>query len=148
MPVQPSAAIRDSSGNTAASVLPPAVGREQQRVLAAQERLDRRLAAAAAGAASPRVLTTWCRSDRVQQVERRSQVAGRCRPRDVACGVAFDVGQLRRPHGQRVVPPRVEVVELVDPVEDVADQLLQEHPRRDADLAAEAAGDRSASCAR
>ena len=37
---------------------------------------------------------------------------------------------------------RVEVLELVDPVQDVGDQLLQEHPGRDADLAAERPGDR------
>ena len=37
--------------------------------------------------------------------------------------------------------PRVEVVELVDAVEHVGDQLLQEEPRRDADLAAQAPGD-------
>ena len=41
--------------------------------------------------------------------------------------------------GQGVVPPRVEVGELVDPVQHVGDQLLQEQPRGDADPAAELA---------
>ena len=43
--------------------------------------------------------------------------------------------------GQGVVPARVEVLELVDAVEDVGDQLAQKQARRDADLAAERAGD-------
>ena len=42
---------------------------------------------------------------------------------------------------QLVVLGRVEVVELVDPVQHVRDQLLQEQPGGDADLAAELAGD-------
>ncbi len=47
----------------------------------------------------------------------------------------------RAGQGERVVPAGVEVGELVDPVEHVCDQLAQEQPRRDADLAAELAGD-------
>ena len=40
------------------------------------------------------------------------------------------------------MPARVEVGELVDPVQDVGDQLLQEHPRRDPDLPAQRPGHR------
>jgi hypothetical protein len=36
----------------------------------------------------------------------------------------------------------VEVGVLVDPVEDVADQLLEEHPRGDPDLTTQVTGDR------
>ena len=61
---------------------------------------------------------------------------------DVAArGVAFDLGQLGVDDGERVVAARVEVGELVDPVEHVADELLEEQARGDADLAAELAGD-------
>ena len=55
--------------------------------------------------------------------------------------LALDVGELSGRDRQRVVATGVEVGELVDPVEDVADELAQEQPRRDADLAAELAGD-------
>lgn len=37
---------------------------------------------------------------------------------------------------QLVVPPRVEVIELVDPVENITDELLEEDARCDSDLAA------------
>src|SRR6266508_3011653 len=57
-------------------------------------------------------------------------------------GVAFDGGELAVDDGEPVVAAGVEVGELVDPVQDVADELLQEHPGGDADAAAEVAGDR------
>ena len=57
-------------------------------------------------------------------------------------GIALHIGQFRIAHGQRVVGPRVEVGELVDPVEDLADQLLQEKARCHPDAAAQPPGHR------
>ena len=42
---------------------------------------------------------------------------------------------------QLVVFGRVEVLELVDPIQNIRDQLLEEQPRGDPDLSAELAGD-------
>src|SRR5262245_14549431 len=55
--------------------------------------------------------------------------------------VAFHVGQLVPGNGELVMDPRVELLELVDPVEDVPDELLQEDPRGDADLPAQVTAD-------
>jgi hypothetical protein len=57
-------------------------------------------------------------------------------------GVALGVCQLGGGDGQLVVLARVEVVELGGPVQDVGDQLAEENPGRDADLAAQFARDR------
>lgn len=57
-------------------------------------------------------------------------------------GVPFHVGQFVAADGQPVVLPRVEVVELVDPVQHVPYQLLQEEARCHPHLAAERTADR------
>ena len=59
MPRQPSAAIRDSSGNIAASVLPPAVGASSRQSSPARTGST---AASCSGRrpGQPSVLTMWC----------------------------------------------------------------------------------------
>ena len=74
-------------------------------------------------------------SSRSRQVELDVVGAGPRRTGQ-ARGVAFLLGQLACRHGQRVVLAGIEVSELVDPVQDIGDELLQEHAGRDADLAA------------
>ena len=54
--------------------------------------------------------------------------------------LAFGVGQLPVVDRQGVVAPGVEVAELVDAVEDVADKLAQENPRGDAHFAPQPTG--------
>ncbi len=72
-----------------------------------------------------------------------SEVQARRRRPRTACpaGILFDAGQLTLGDRQPEVPSRVEVGVLVDPVEDLADQLLEEDPRGDPDLAPEVARD-------
>src|SRR5680860_1788602 len=55
-------------------------------------------------------------------------------------GVPFDVGQLIRPQGQRIVLSRIEVLELVDSVKHITHQFLEEYPRGDSHATAERAG--------
>src|SRR5947209_5169824 len=62
---------------------------------------------------------------------------------DRGCGsrVAFDLGEFAINDGEPVVARGVEVDELIDTVEHIAHELLEEHARCDAYLAAELAGD-------
>src|SRR5699024_3774091 len=58
-----------------------------------------------------------------------------------ASEVAFDVEELGVVDGQLVIASGVEFVVEIDAVEDIADEVLEEEPWGDADLAAESAGD-------
>lgn len=60
-------------------------------------------------------------------------------PTGAATGDLLLGGELPGAQGQGVVHPRIEVRELVDPVKDVGDELLEEDPRRDPDPAAQPA---------
>ena len=89
----------------------------------------------------------WCCSDRVQPVERSLTAApARCRRRRGRAAAALRSTSVSSPsvHGQRVVLARVEVGELVDPVEHVGDELLEEHAAgATPTLPPSAAGDRA-----
>ncbi len=77
--------------------------------------------------------------DRVQQVGGGSGHRSRAMSSALAALRSTSVISAVR-HRERVVLAGVEVGELVDPVEHVADELLQEEAGRDADLAAQSAG--------
>src|ERR1039458_2685627 len=125
--------MAESKGNTAASVLPPAVGATIRQ--SAPERTGS-TAASCSGLSrdQPRELTTWYSTAGFRPVPApvvTSQVQvdlvdGSGRPVVVAKvgGLAFRVRQFGRVHRERVVAPGVEVGELVDPVQDV-DEFAQ-----------------------
>src|SRR4051794_23721699 len=56
-------------------------------------------------------------------------------------GRSLDLGQLIVGNRQRVVLPRVEVWELINPIENVCDKLLQEYARCNSDSASKRARD-------
>src|SRR4051812_31712942 len=120
--------MRESNGNSADSVLPPAVGALRMACSPASSGViaccwsGRRLR-------QPNVATMWCWSAGCSA----SKLSGRSRE------IEFDVvgarRDARRPlfgghlcvgDGQRVVAPRMEVRELIDAVEHVPDELAQE----------------------
>ncbi len=155
MPYQEPAAIRLSSGNMAASVLPPAVGASSS----ASPPPSRGRIAACCQARNPghcSVLTMWCSttgcsSSASGAFTARRRPADRRRPGallvvqvqgDVAGrgGVAFDVRELGGGDHQRVVAARVEGRMVVDAIEDV-DEFLQIQPRGDADPAGDRVGE-------
>ena len=95
--------------------------------------------APAAATRQPRELTTWCcRAGWSRSKAAMSQVQLDVVDRRRPAAARSTRGQLAVGDRQAVVPPRVEVGELVDPVEHVGDELLEEQPRGDADLAARA----------
>src|SRR3954462_3312759 len=90
----------------------------------------------------PRALTTWCcKAGWSRSKAAMSDIQLDVVDRGGPTRRALDAGQLAVGDGQAIVPPRVEVGVLVDAVEHVADELLEEDPRRDPDLAPEVASD-------
>src|SRR5580704_5205553 len=153
VPDQPCVSIAVSSGKIAASVLPPAVG-ARSSASAPSSTGPTAWSCSARSDCQPKVLTMWCTTTGCSrssaelmttpgswQVEVDVVGAGRGRHRQGGC-VAFHLGQLTRGQGQRVMAARVEVGELVHPVQDIGDELLQEHPGRDPDLPAQRPGHR------
>src|SRR5688572_10501584 len=55
--------------------------------------------------------------------------------------IAFDVRELALHDRELVVAPWIEIFELIDTVEHIADQLLEEDSRSNADFAAKVTGD-------
>src|SRR4051794_2710774 len=87
------------------------------------------------GSVQPSELTTWYSIASSRPVppgtslEAKVDVIDRGRGAQVSprLRLQLHVGQLGHAHGERVILPRVEVRELVDAVEDVGDELLEEH---------------------
>src|ERR1700677_1189250 len=155
IPDQPWVSIAVSSGKTAASVLPPAVG-ARSRASAPSSTGSAAWSCNARSERQPRVLTMWCTTTGCsrssaeltathrpsssaargsRQVEIDVVGAGSGRHCQGGC-VTLHLGQLSSGQGQRVMAARVEVGELVHPVQDISDELLQEHPGRDPNLPA------------
>src|SRR5699024_5591936 len=136
VPRQSSSLIRVRRGKVAASVFPPAVGASR----IASSPATRGATDASCNGRSPgqpRVLTMWCCTEGVSA---SSPVSG-----SVIAEVEVDVvrvdagpggGPLGGAHGDLVVAARVEVLELVHPVQHV-DELAQEDPGREPHLGAE-----------
>ena len=88
----------------------------------------------------------WCATCRVESIE--GFVSHGPTSRSIsstlvaAAGVAFDVCEFTVGDRELVVAAGIEVLELVDAIEDVADEFLEEHPGSHADFASQIAGDR------
>src|SRR4051812_18918026 len=128
-------------GKKAASVLPPAVGARTSK-LAPSSAASMASSCTGRNERQPRALTTWCcKAGWSRSKAAMSEVQLDVVDRGGAPRSALDAGQLAVGDRQAVMLPRVKVGMLVDAVEHVADELLEEQPGGDADLAPQVAGD-------